>query len=284
MASTASQPQALAVSRLEPQASEGDYTALSTALEASARGRAFLAEYARRHRNADTERVLAAIERLEAQMRADAAGVQHMRAELRTLLVAIRLARPDIDAGRAPDKVAMLSELIDLLERRLHGLVDNKAAEAPPPAEPPRPQLAVVPPPEQPELPIPSPASERPAIAVAAPAEPRRMTLIPEVNVVEPAPPAPAASAPAAAAKTPAPSAPTMQPSSMAKFELAQSGLPTPEWVGGEPLEFEPLELQRAKVESVRVDAARPEPAANRQRILAPIMALSEDERLALFT
>ena len=44
---------------------EGDYQVFCEALSASARGRAFLAEYTRRNRNADTEQLLAAIERLQ---------------------------------------------------------------------------------------------------------------------------------------------------------------------------------------------------------------------------
>ena len=44
---------------------EGDYQAFCDALSASARGRAFLAEYTRRNRNADTEQLLAAIGRLQ---------------------------------------------------------------------------------------------------------------------------------------------------------------------------------------------------------------------------
>ena len=53
------EPLALAI---KPPAapSEDDYQAFCAALSESARGRAFLAEYARRNRNADTEVLLAA--------------------------------------------------------------------------------------------------------------------------------------------------------------------------------------------------------------------------------
>ena len=44
---------------------EADYHAFCTALSESARGRAFLAEYARRNRNADTRPLLTAIERVK---------------------------------------------------------------------------------------------------------------------------------------------------------------------------------------------------------------------------
>ena len=122
----ASEPQALAITH--EAADEDDYGSLCAALEASARGRAFLAEYARRNRNADTELVLGALDQLAAQMRADAAAITDLRDELRMLLTAIRLARPDIDAGRPPGKVAMLTALVDLLERRIDAMVENKAA------------------------------------------------------------------------------------------------------------------------------------------------------------
>lgn len=49
---------------------ERDYEALVSALSQNARGRAFLDEFARRARRADTDLLLAAIARLEALMRA----------------------------------------------------------------------------------------------------------------------------------------------------------------------------------------------------------------------
>jgi hypothetical protein len=49
-------------------ASDEDYETLLSTLSGSARGRAFLAEHARRARHADTAVLLAAIERLEALM------------------------------------------------------------------------------------------------------------------------------------------------------------------------------------------------------------------------
>ncbi|SRR6185312_13364565 len=53
-------------------ATERDYEALVSALSQNARGRAFLDEFARRARRADTDLLLAAIARLEALMRAQA--------------------------------------------------------------------------------------------------------------------------------------------------------------------------------------------------------------------
>lgn len=213
----ASEP--LAIARPEAPA-EDDYRVLSAALEASARGRAFLSEHARRNRAADTEVLLAAIDRLTAQVRGDAEAVRHMRAELRTLIVAIRLARPDIDAGQPPEKVAMLSQLLDLVEQRIEGLIgEPRTGET----QLPRPLLAVVPRSDEPELPIPSPEAQAPAMAVVAPPKPVA-AVMPEVNVLD---------------SVPAPAGPPVRP---------------------------------------------PPPRAERLRVLAPIMALSDDERLALFS
>ena len=167
--------------------------------------------------------MLAAIDRLSAQIRGDAEALQDMRAELRTLLTAIRLARPDIDAGRPPGKVAMLDatgrppgtahrRADRRQERRRHN-----RGQAP---------LAVVPPPDEPELPIPSPTAQPPAMAVVPPAKPPvSAAIMPEVNVLD------------SAAPPAKPAAPKVEPLS-----------------------------------------------AERLRLLAPIMALSDDERLALFS
>ena len=194
---------------------EDDFLTLCAALSESGRGRAFLAEYARRNRNADTEVLLAAIGRIEARLRADASAVQRLRDDLRMLLIAIRLARPEIDAtdpATQPAKLTKLTKLLDLLERRIDAMAEVKPADATPDEpEPARPQLAVVPPPDEPELPIPSPASF----------ELRPISLVHDLE------------------KTSAPTVPA--------------------------------------VIEARVTAPPPDP-------LAAIMALSDDERLALFT
>src|SRR5450830_433431 len=143
--------------------SEDGFLTLCAALSESARGRAFLAEYARRNRNADTEALLAAIGRVEARLHADAdaSAVQRLRDDLRMLLIAIRLARPEIDAADPATRPAKLTKLLDLLERRIDAMAEVKSADATldEPAESARAHLAVVAPPDEPELPIPSPAS-----------------------------------------------------------------------------------------------------------------------------
>ena len=148
---------------------EDDYQALCAALTASARGRAFLAEYARRHRGAETETLLAAMARLEALVRTQAdTGAAHadaLRGEMRVLAGTIRAARPELNAAALPARAARLAVLLDLVERRLQALAEPITATADP-AE--AASLAVVPPPDEPELPIPTPAAARlPGFALA---------------------------------------------------------------------------------------------------------------------
>ncbi len=129
-------PLALAV--IPPDAlSDDEYRTLCEALAESARGRAFLAEYARRNRHADTEALLAAIARIEAHMRADASAVQRLRDDLRMLLIAIRLARPEIDTAGPAAKAVKLSALLDLLERRIDAMSEAKPAVLAPAEETP---------------------------------------------------------------------------------------------------------------------------------------------------
>src|ERR1700687_5824711 len=117
----ANEPLALAI-RPPDAPNEDEFLTLCATLSASGRGRAFLAEYTRRNRNADTEALLVAIGRLEDRLRADASAVQRLRDDLRMLLIAVRLARPEIDAAGPPARAAKLSKLLDLLEQRLDAM------------------------------------------------------------------------------------------------------------------------------------------------------------------
>jgi len=207
-----------ALARPPAAPSEGDYQAFCAALSESERGRAFLAEYGRRNRSADTEMVLAALDRLTALVRADAAAVDRLRDELRMLLIAIRLARPEIDAAKVPGKAARLTVLVEMLERRIEAMSDTMRAEAAPPDAPDEPQaqdararLAVVPPPDEPELPIPSQASTQPLAIALVKKEPAiSAAMVPEVAFIESAAAEPAiAETPTAkTAAQPAPSRP----------------------------------------------------------------------------
>ena len=99
---------------------ESDYQAFCEALSASARGRAFLAEYTRRNRNADTEQLLAAIERLQSLVTSNATPPSEAaKPELRALLDEIDAAQREFEASVLAIKAGKLAELIALVERRI---------------------------------------------------------------------------------------------------------------------------------------------------------------------
>ncbi len=171
----ANEPLALAIRPPEaPQeaSQEDEYLTLCAALSQSARGRAFLAEHTRRSRNADNEALLTAIGRIEARLQADASAVQRLRDDLRMLVTAIRLARPEIDAADPPARAVKLAKLLDLFERRIDAMAEARTSELPDAAprarialaetEPSRAQLFVLPMRNEPEAPPPAPASFEP--------------------------------------------------------------------------------------------------------------------------
>lgn len=195
----ANEPLALAIR--PPDAPEDDYLRLCALLSQNARGRAFLAEHARRSRAAEHEALLAAITRIEARLKADGSAVQRLRDDLRMLLTAIRLARPEIDAAGPATRAAKLGKLIDLLEHRIDAMAEARPAaltadEAPgaslmmQEAEPRRAELVAVPLPDEPELPIPTPErfGPRPVPAPATIAV-REAAVTAEIVVAELAPP-----------------------------------------------------------------------------------------------
>ena len=244
----------------QPDASnEGDYEAFCEALSASARGRAFLAEYARRNRNADTEQLLAVIENLQATLAIstspNAGGP--IKAQLRGLLDEIGAAQREIEASVVAMRASRLAELVAMVEIRIMDLMATTREETASQPEPElaalprnsdempeRSHLAVVPTPDQPELPIPSPlAAQSPTISLV-----RSETIMAEVTFIEASglPDAP----PAAAIN---PAAVTIE---MPTFETVSNERP----------------------------AAPIETAENPADPLASIMAMKEEERLALFT
>jgi hypothetical protein len=257
--------------RTEPPSSAMDeraYLAFSEAISSSTRGRAFLTEYARRNRGADTERLLAAIERLQSFVASPATPQtsEAIKQDLRALLDEIMTAQRELEARILATKAAKLAELMALVERRISNMLDAprvevtlevprveatpqaegatpSAASPPEPSnEPERSHLAVVPLPEQPELPIPSPASTQPpSISLV-----RSEAMIAEVAFVEP-PPAPPQ--------------------------------PAPDMVDTRPSEptFMPQSAPVADETKLVAKAAPADP-------LASIKALSEEERLALFS
>src|SRR3990170_3708177 len=82
--------------------SDSDYETIAGAVEETVRGRWFLAEFARRTRQADTRLVLDAIARLEHALAAKAGGadVERMRADLLDMAEAIARTKTEIAAIR----------------------------------------------------------------------------------------------------------------------------------------------------------------------------------------
>jgi hypothetical protein len=89
-----------------------DYDALCEALMASARGRWFLQEYAKRNRNADTGIVLDAIARVEAVVRGEQAhhATQGMRIELLEMARTIAQTRADVAEATPTPSTEVVSD------------------------------------------------------------------------------------------------------------------------------------------------------------------------------
>jgi hypothetical protein len=120
-----------------PPPSEAEYDAIYQALAETARGRCFLAEYARRSRPAETESGLAAIARLGAAIRQDnAQPAGHLRLDIAAMAQAIARAKAEITAikqGTGAAEVALqdlnayaqkVVALLAALEGRFNSMVD----------------------------------------------------------------------------------------------------------------------------------------------------------------
>jgi len=97
------------------QPGEEDYAAISEAFMETSRGRWFLAEYAKRNRNADTRLVLDAVARLEeslaAQRQAVAAEVEDNRLEQALAAIRDSVAAAQASAMEAFDGLALEQKL-----------------------------------------------------------------------------------------------------------------------------------------------------------------------------
>src|SRR5262249_54823260 len=137
---------------------EDDYQSFCNTLSATARGRWFLAEYTQRNRNADTAVLLTALARIEQIVRGQNPELKREHGELRVLLETLRLARTDASDTVSEKLRAMkLITLVNLLERRIEGIVGAEETPAPQAVQTPLPtavSLTVVPPPEQRQLPL----------------------------------------------------------------------------------------------------------------------------------
>jgi hypothetical protein len=283
--------------------SEQDYRAFCAVLESSARGRAFLAEYARRNRHANTEMLLMALDRLEGLVRSQAATSEadRIRQELRALLAAMRAVQPTIDAGAGAIKAAKLAAMIGFVQHHIERIVANGQSPlpaevfAPVMTEAIRSHLAVVPRCDAPELPIPSPAAQGPAIAVVQESTPPELQPVREIAsatpefvqaIAQPAryivAPAPEVSRSAAIileenlfeSVPPRPVAPAACEASVVEATIETTTEPPRAALVEELVATPPARV---------VLAASKNPSAPDDP-LALIMALSEAERIALFT
>jgi hypothetical protein len=99
--------------------SDSDYETIAGAVEETVRGRWFLAEHARRMRQADTRLVLDAIARLEHAIadRAGGAGLERMRADIVDMAEAIARTKTEIAAikpeGGDPSQIVRATDELD---------------------------------------------------------------------------------------------------------------------------------------------------------------------------
>jgi hypothetical protein len=216
--------EASALAQGEP-VGEDEYQTFYTVLAATARGRAFLDEHARRTRHAETDVLLAALKRLENQVAAQtsaSAPASPVLAEVGAVLEMVRSACARIDAVQLSATVTQLVSALKTVQRRLAPLLPStpNAAE--------RPQPAHVQPPF--------------ALAITAVAAQARASTQPEEETVR---------------------------------VIRAGSMPPPVFEG------EDFSAAEAEIEESTADL---ESAAPEEDPLGPLMALSEEERLALFS
>ena len=90
---------------------DSEYKAFLTVLASSARGRAFLAEHARRARQADTEMLLAALARIEDMLAEQRARTPRRRPRRRRRSRPARLRSPPSPRRRSPPRRAICREV-----------------------------------------------------------------------------------------------------------------------------------------------------------------------------
>jgi chemotaxis protein CheZ len=109
-----------------PPLSAADYEAIELAVMETARGRWFLAEYARRNRHADTEMLLGALDRLENVIRNETAlpsaerirsGLMEMAKAIAQTKAEIAAIKPDATPGRIEEASEELDSVVQATER-----------------------------------------------------------------------------------------------------------------------------------------------------------------------
>ena len=103
-----------------PPPTEADYEAIAAAVIETMRGRWFLAEYAKRNRNADSELILKGLERIERMVRErppEASPAERVRIDLVEMAKAIARTRSEIAAIKPDgDAKGTLSEATEELD------------------------------------------------------------------------------------------------------------------------------------------------------------------------
>jgi hypothetical protein len=134
----------------EAGASEDDYDALHAFLSSTARGRAFLAEHARRTRHADVEALLSTLERLEGGLAPQAPSpsdtVERRLDELTKRVESLCDAQPKFDFAGLANNIGRLTELIESLHGQLQGKAQSPAPAEPAVSSPPSHSAAAAPP------------------------------------------------------------------------------------------------------------------------------------------
>lgn len=107
---------------------EADYEAIAAAVMETVRGRWFLAEYAKRNRNGDTDLILKGIDRIEMLLRerAPVSPAERVRIDLVAMAKAIARARSEIAAirpdGNAKGTPSKATEELDSIVHRARDL------------------------------------------------------------------------------------------------------------------------------------------------------------------
>ena len=106
-----------------------DFDTIEAAVMETVRGRWFLKEYARRNRNADTQAVLDAVDRLKA-LPLDARAAEPFRASLKRMLASIRRTKEEVRSFpnlEADDPLNALSEaeFQEAAEQRIRRMVST---------------------------------------------------------------------------------------------------------------------------------------------------------------
>ncbi|HZD90225.1 MAG TPA: hypothetical protein VE224_09010 [Pseudolabrys sp.] len=231
---------------------EAEYQALHDALSESARGRSFLAEHAKRSRSTETNLLLSAIQRIEAQVRPRAPELPALQDDLRRVLEDMATARARIETGGTVPKAEQLNALLDMLQRRLGKLIAPNTAAAVIPKTPTAPSA-------------PEPAAASPT-AMPRPLGPRWLEALPN---------------PAVAGND---LAPPLKPAAVHNDVMPPRLPPAANLKSWRQPAVE-IEAEIKAVIDAELEAKSRRPTAEAaSEALAAVMALSDDERLALFT